>query len=537
MSQPRRAVGTFLLLGALLALPYAWAYRSVGAQALFGGLAADAMYYLAAAQSWREHGFPTFDGVYPSSGFHPLWAATLYLVFALGRVSLPHQVFVLAFLSLLLVAAAMTLMVSTFAAQLPRRAQRLALALLLFPGAYSLLVEPAIAQLAVDPGVLYRVFPWSAVNGMETAPLLLAQAVFVHLAFARGGSALLDGRAGLRGLLAPSIALAFLVLARLDEVWFALAVALLLALQPGWPPRERLRRIAWLAVAPALALGLFALVLRIWLDVWIPASGAEKVGLHLGSNLAQIASLADGTNRSWGILAVRVFPLLYSILVGALLVVIAAPWRKPAAEGEAGSLRPLCFVIGAYALLKGSFLLVAVELIQQGFWYYHGAVLWTNAVLALWVARSARSRAQRAGVLTLAALCVLSNVAQVDFLLVRRMGRDSYSTVSLRLWRYGEQIRADLLRHDPQARIIDNLDGAYAYFLRLPAESATGFMSSRNALARRREVGLFQLAYERGYDILPVFGIFGTRDNPRWRCDEFYRHELANLGFCRLRPR
>lgn len=42
----------------------------------------DAFYYVGTAYRLWQHGFPTFDGLVPTNGFHPLWLATLVVVAA-----------------------------------------------------------------------------------------------------------------------------------------------------------------------------------------------------------------------------------------------------------------------------------------------------------------------------------------------------------------------------------------------------------------------------------------------------------------------
>jgi len=80
MPRVRRAtswLGYFALFFVLLLAPYAWAFNAIGVRAWFRGLAADSMYYLAIANNWNTLGFPTFDWVEPSTGFHPLWMLLL----------------------------------------------------------------------------------------------------------------------------------------------------------------------------------------------------------------------------------------------------------------------------------------------------------------------------------------------------------------------------------------------------------------------------------------------------------------------------
>lgn len=221
MPRLRRAtnwLGYFALFFVLLLAPYAWAFNAIGVRAWFRGLAADSMYYLAIANNWNMLGFPTFDWVEPSTGFHPLWMLLLVALLKCIRVPFQAQVFVALAACMLCLSVGLTLAHRALSWKLESSTKRILLAVSFFPGLYAITLEPVTAHvLSVDPGILYRVIPWSAMDGMESSLTLLLQATFVVFAFSESGSPYLGSPDASRRCLWLSIPLALVVLARIDD--------------------------------------------------------------------------------------------------------------------------------------------------------------------------------------------------------------------------------------------------------------------------------------------------------------------------------
>jgi hypothetical protein len=536
-----RLLGYFTLFLVLLSAPYAWAFSAIGVRAWFRCLAADSMYYLAIANNWNHLGFPTFDWVEPTTGFHPLWMLLLVALLKTTRVAFQAQVFVVVATCMLCLAAGLALAHRALSSGLQSRTVRLLLAVSLFPGLYALTLEPVTAHaLSVDPGVLYRLIPWSAVDGMESSLTFLLQAIFVVLAFPGSGAPSMGSPGASGRCLWLSIPLALVVLARLDDLVFVGAMALPLLLARTLPLRERVARAARLLSMPVAVVLLYLLVLKLHGGLWLPTSAAQKGGWHLVSNWDAARSFLTLRSQWWPPLAVRLLPLLFGALAGGSMLVLALVRRNREAPGDSGStaLHELTIALSGYALAKAIFLFCSVSIWGQGYWYFHAIVLWTNGLAAAWIVRTAVTRASAArGSLVGAATVALASVLQVAFLLSGP--KEGYAYASFVLWRHGEEIRADLLRLDPQARIVDNLDGVYAYFLRLPAESVTGLVSGRASLERRARIGFYRSVVERGYTLFPMPAgdrAPGYRDPARdgQECTPVYEHEASQLRFCRL---
>jgi hypothetical protein len=419
--------------------------------------------------------------------------------------------------------------------------KRILLAVSFFPGLYAITLEPVTAHaLSVDPGILYRVIPWSAMDGMESSLTLLLQATFVVFAFSESGSPYLGSPDASRRCLWLSIPLALVVLARIDDFIFVGAMGLPLLTSRALTCRQRVARAWRLFAMPVAVALLYFLVLKLYGGLWLPTSATQKGGWHVAFNWDALRSLLALRSHWWAPLAVRLLPLLFSVIVGGSMLALALVRRRriEPADSESVTLHELTIALAGYALAKAFFIFCFVNVWGQGYWYFHAIVLWTNGLAGMWIVRTAVTRASAARVALVGTGAVaLASMLQVAFLLSGP--KEGYARASFVLWLHGEEIRTDLLRLDPEARIVDNLDGVYAYFLRLPAESVTGLVSGRASLERRARVGLYKSLVERGYTLFPMpegDRVPGYRDPARdgQECTPVYKHEASQLRFCRL---
>ena len=63
----------FIIVLLLMAYPFLLVADTTGLRGVFGFFSSDAYYYFAVASNSIGKNFLTFDGYYPTNGFHPLW--------------------------------------------------------------------------------------------------------------------------------------------------------------------------------------------------------------------------------------------------------------------------------------------------------------------------------------------------------------------------------------------------------------------------------------------------------------------------------
>ncbi|HEU4405273.1 MAG TPA: hypothetical protein VFS43_08295 [Polyangiaceae bacterium] len=304
---------------ALAGLAFVWGFEPAYLALTYD----DSFYYLQIARNVARGLGPSFDGVEPTNGFHPLWLA---LFAALARAA-PS-------------ADAAGLMRAALTAQLGLVALgtvALARAGLARPGAVAL-----AAALVFAHSDALKI----AVNGQESALLYAALAALV--AFGSGERAWSSApRAALAGLL-----MGLALLARTDALlafaaWAALALAWRGA---GVPAAERARRVA-LASALALApLGLYALF------------NAARFG-----HAAQISAAIKYEGLFYPPYARRWAPPL--LAAAALALFARALRRRAAGDGARAEAYRALFVLVAYATSQWALTWGARGVLAPDPWY------------------------------------------------------------------------------------------------------------------------------------------------------------------------
>ena len=272
-----RSVFVALVIAGILLVPPLVSVEKIGIQAVFNFLRQDAFYYLASADK-SGPGFYTFDGEAPTTGFHPLWQVLLTGVLTVvGHSSQESQRYAAFWLSVLLTTIRYVLV---------------GLAVYRMTGS-------RLLGVLVAPGPFYLMFafvsrfensPWSFLNGMESPLSILFGGLLFH-AVAR----VWDDREGesLRydDALRIGTILAFIVLARLDDVFAVPAIAGCVILLCRKPLRRRLATAFALCMPTALAPARYFFFNYYRTGTVFPISGIGKGGLAIYRNLAQFLSL------------------------------------------------------------------------------------------------------------------------------------------------------------------------------------------------------------------------------------------------------
>ena len=213
------------------------AWMRLGTDAAFVYFAPDAFYYLQIADQAARTGLHTFDGVHTTTGFHPLWGFLLSAAFThlpLLSTKDAQMLFTLG-LSTLLVAAGVGLLAFAFT---------------------RFVRSATLAFVALLPGIYYVIcgwaFPpagstWSFINGLETPASIFAFGLFALLLPVGD-----ERKPTTSHLVTWSLALALMVMARLDDVFLVAAVVIALARrETRW--RDCAVRAVAAGAAPAIA--------------------------------------------------------------------------------------------------------------------------------------------------------------------------------------------------------------------------------------------------------------------------------------------
>lgn len=525
----------FGLVGALLLLPLLISFSYIGDRVIFNLFAGDSMYYMALANNFVKFGFITFDGETASNGFHPLWEFLLMALFKISALKHHNQIYAVFGLSVAFVYAAYVILSYILLRLFGKYAGAVG-TIALIPGIYELFLEPRRTNYG-EPGLLYSVSPYSAMNGMETPLSLLLWALF-FLSFMHRFSALQQKPKSVSDIslffpLSARLCLAALSLARLDDFIFVGAIGFLILLRKNIALPERARMILHITWPACTALCLYA-AFNFWtVGTLLPTSATHKVEAAFAAlaNINYIGSVFSGQQGDvWWVLAVRIFPLMFALCAGALLC-----W----ASFENKKLNGLTFLVRSAAVFlvaKALFLIIFVHAFHQGYWYYFSMICICNLVFAFMVSRFVAAHTKHTKIFACASILIFLFFIPNHINLMARSGVSNYGEISYQLWNNDEKIRNFLLAKAPKNKLIDSGDGAFSYLLDMPAESITGLPSNPQELQKRKN-GMWQSFLLRGFTLMPNYGYFSLQDlKNSAKITEEIHPPFSPISFFRIEP-
>lgn len=549
-----RSVLVALVIAGILLVPPLVSVEKIGIQAVFNFLRQDAFYYLAIADK-SGLGFYTFDGEAATTGFHPLWQVLLTGVFAVeGHSSQESQLYAAFWLSV-----ALTIIGYVLAGLAVYR-----------------MTGSRLLGILVVPGPFYLVFafvsrfensPWSFMNGMESPLSILFGGLLFHAV-----ASLWESREG-EGLrydevLGIGTILAFIVLARLDDVFAVPAIAGCIILLCGKPLRRRLATALVLCIPTALALGAYFLFNHYCTGTIFPISGIVKGGLAVSHNLSQFLSLNsfDGFPLSIGAY-LEFFEVYYrhvQMLFPLLLAVLLMPLVWSLAKGGAYNRDCPVLLIGllVYVVLKALYNLVNVDAGHQGVsWYYPLSLLTINVVVLIILARASWSsvhwnRFTNAWGAILVGLFLAAHVAIATATV---LNVHAHAAGVYRFWRAGDRIAQTLRQMDPGMKLVEIDDGLISYSLSMPAMHGLGFVLDPRGYEAKLRGELLRHAYARGFSVITSLqyvrvktaeasseqlsaafrrsGFFGCEDLDRYHFKVIFIDRETGASFVKFEPK
>ena len=349
-ANPRTSISPYLLFCAnfiLFSLPMALFLWRFWRDVPFFFMAEDAFYYLSIALHSTHVSFFSIDGAHPTNGFHPLWEWMVYGLSRLPWFRLDGDDVLARFFAvdLALVATAVSLL-SVYTYKLTRR-----------PWLSMITFCPGLLWLCVGVGSPAYLNFWASVNGMETGVELLSLSVVLTL-FST------DFRTRTRYGFGV-IALGFVVLSRLDDIFFLIGILSMLLLRT--PKPERLKRLLPFAI-PIGMICLYLLYNHHFLNVWLPVSGSAKTGKGYSANLRETLRLVGG----WSFFSLPAYATAFSYGNSFVMIIqmfapmaVAGGWLLWMRRSRRNSSAVLC-ALAIGVLLKGAYNFVRVPISYQG---------------------------------------------------------------------------------------------------------------------------------------------------------------------------
>jgi hypothetical protein len=477
---------------ALFAAPILLDVALNGWKRTFFYFTSDTFYYLTVAQNFALKGFFTFDQQYPTNGFHPLWQVLLGLLYRLAEaLSLSQPVILTSVLviNVAFISAAIWLLGKCFIAA----TGHLPVVFLFLPvGVYGLLISPIYARY----NSLY-----SYANGMESALVILLYAVLMR--FAVEPNFLKTNLSAI----STGLLLSLLFLARLDHVFFVIALVLLVvAVEPNLlQDRKRLVALLLMGACCAIILVAYLLVNLYMAGMLLPVSGTLKSsfpipdlgkipeGLFVVRHLlSHIVHLNPSLSLGYKSLAYRhaqiIVPMAAAI---AYLAQLTARFRR---EPHLERIEFGLAITAIFGLLLGAYNYFFVPIWDQGSWYFPVSVLFVSLFAVSVFERLVDQTTERSAIITgaVTVICVLSFF---QFVYKNDVHNQQYAA----FFEQAPSIRKYYAQKNESPRLIEFDDGIIAYSTGYPAMSGLGRELDRLAAEHKVNKSLLPLAYQRGY--------------------------------------
>jgi hypothetical protein len=461
----------FAYASAITLMPALMLLYTYGADAAYTLLTGDAFLYLGIGLSSTADVF-SFHGEAATNGFHPVWQFYVW-----GLAQLPGDfpvVFmnVVGWSSVLLVEVGVLLL----GVAIHRATNSWWLGLLATPGLYFALIGQGFGNLAV----------WDFFTGMEAGLVFAITGWIAYLA------------AGLRpDTRQPAtwmwlgLALALLVMTRLDEVFVPLCIGLFYLV---WSPRDIVRRIpvvAMLLGPTGIALLLYWSYNLSYMGFLMPISGMVKSGFEVLSNGSMTASvffspIADIRHALTGhetareaVMANAFRPVQLLFPAGFVVLVWRrfhdAPWAAVAVGG--------CAAI----VIKAGYNFASINYFFQASWYFafaSGFISFVGALILAPVARIVRKSLPEVGVVVVCGFLTFSLLhASRTFIQKADFSGENLSLVKRDFFEHADDINAALLAWDPDPKVLEFGDGFLNFALSIPVRHGLVFAGDAASLA------------------------------------------------------
>lgn len=345
-----------------------------GPSAYFKFFAADTFYYLSIASNTSWSTIASFDGAYPTNGFHPIWQFLLKFIFS-NDITQHTQIAVVFWLSVVLVGMSASVVAYALKKHL-------------------LIESPWLILMTLTPGFLYFIIAlpnsnyghiWSYANGMESALSLF----FFSLLFLF----VINRDKPLERLNAPNyfvigLLISLVILTRLDDVFMLAGVMAVLLLSQQKIP-EKLRRCIYVSTIPTVLIIFYMYFNYHYAGSPIPLSGQAKNGLSVLGNgsffvnsLIPVIPVKDGGWLYWNETTWRALHNVVPPIIASMFLIFYFRNFKDPAKNVFEQYDKFLVALALYVIFKGSYNFLFVTIWSQGHWYYPISILIANTLVA-----------------------------------------------------------------------------------------------------------------------------------------------------------
>ena len=480
-----------------------------GWQRVFSYFAADTFYYLVVARNFALKGIFSFDGEFPTNGFHPLWQVlTGFFYKGLLVFDLPQPVILVSFLGL----SMLTILTSIWIiAQVFRRCIGYLPAwyLLLLVGPYALIMAPIFHRY----GTL-----WSFTNAMETPAVILFYSLLMWLMVQK------NMYQSKHQVILTGLVLSNLFLSRLDHIFIVLTVEATLlvrtVVERKW--KDGFSAIFLIGLITAAVLGLYMTANQVYSGSWLPVSGAIKstfpspiAGQWKLNEIKQVLGQINTPDFGPGI-----WRYTQLVLPMAFALVIFIFYSGQIFRRKIDDLGWFWWMSATSALFIGFYNFLFVPTLDQGHWYFPVSILFVAIFTVYMLERLLPQR------FSYTASLILVGLVSLFFLFVYH--DPTYNQRYVWFYDEAEYIRAYYDGSMPE--LIEYDDGIIAYTTGFQTLAGFGFCLDKEAFQALQENRLLDLAFNRGYRYIASYYYFGFGRFSHQSTPEEIKDYLASLS-------
>jgi len=348
---------------------------SFGTEGIVNYLANDAFYYLTIAKNYSWKPLFSFDGEYPTNGFHLLHQLFLKLIFntIFFRDNYETQLIFLYFSSIFFISLSL---------------------FLIFLRIFEMGFVKSISIIALVPGFFFIMFSsinnhygaiWSYINGMESSFSILFFSIIFFITLKKN----FIEKLSIKKILLISFLATFIFFSRLDDIFFLISIALSIFIYRNKITKNYLFTFLFLFI-PAILILVYLFINFNYAQSFLPSSGASKFGLSAYYNLMSFfniflpaGEIFSINNWSvWQKTSWRSLHIFLPFLISIYYVFFYLAANKKIIHKN---LSKFLFVLSAYVILKSLYNLFFVWLWHQGHWYYPINILAFNLIILFFI--------------------------------------------------------------------------------------------------------------------------------------------------------
>jgi hypothetical protein len=475
---------------------------------IFSYFAADVFYYLTVAKNFAKVGMFSFDGIYPTNGFQPLWQLILGLVYSVAaffNLSEPIILVGIFILCVILISASLVLIafaMKNYYGQIP------ASMLILPVGLYAVLMLGWERRF----GTL-----WSFTNGMET-PLLILSFAILFFFFSKGES-ILNSR---KHMLMIGIINGLLTLSRLDHGLLSLMFyTILLLYELKSNKREQINHLVVSIGVWIVIILLYLIPNRIASGMWLPISGSLKSTFpnpapFMDKVYDLISILRRYREIDFGYFIWRYAQILIPVFV-ALPVGIAS--YKKIKSNQAASFDIFIGGLSFFVVLFGFYNFPFVPIFEQGHWYFPISIVFVSLVFI----HISRKFLIPKNVWLFVGLSLVLTI----LFFTQIFWNPTHNELHRVFFLNASEVKGHFEGVD--VKMIEFDDGIITYSTDFTALSGFGYSVDKEAARAMEHEQFFDLAYKRGYRYITSLYYFGDRFDYSTSSNEISRYFSSKL--------